>query len=1008
MFMLPPLPAAAAAEMSADVDTSATSATSTSALDHSGCSSASDDSSVACSRNAYNINLATIDVTGKRFLSLPADVRHDILTDLKAMRKESSWDRLHELPVQRDQFSDFQMRRLLKRRQVQQSLEQAEQEMGGSSLSLGEIERLLCEDGVVDAESLGAMAKQRVMSDENRRILHVRNLREALKEEKRGAKMQLVEEETPVEVSGEASPPKKVKLEVLAIKDAEDEVNDDDEELQRAIQMSLEEHTEEKPSVKESAEELGSEFDIELQQAIKMSMSTDRDAVQEISSSDSADDVSSNADSDFVEVPDATDDDSYTSSMRPSQLSFETNIAPSPDASMDFRHADLQLQVVIDPTTAGAVDDLFADVFVAKEEKSKPIDVQEMQQVLGPETTSVSAGDDLFADELVAEEEQSKPTQLQDVLTPSAADLDAILNRVNAELESIKMRTYIKPLPDSDASKKADGIIDLADDDSDEPTPTKLKQSDIAAYITVTPTKKKTPPSTDATVDTTPPPKVPTPFFHKKTPASSGKKSTASSSTSPRTSSAKKSLFPPPAGAEPAVAESAPVDPAALLDSLAGALREATTADELAAMAASARQTTNELLHERNKQDRLGLSITDRMSDDCQRLLRMFGIPFVVAPMEAEAQCAYLNAARLTDGTITDDSDIWLFGGRTVYRHFFDQDKHVQEFRADEVHRMFQVERGTLIQMAMLVGSDYTTGVPGIGTVTALEILSAFTTRDAGDKSAPPPSVDGNGDSVSETSLLESLQRFRDWLRDRNRPANRPLRNKLRNVALGDDFPRADVVQSYLRPDVRADLLAFSWRLPDAESLREFAKTTFGWTFARTDDTLLPVLRRLQEKRSQQSIRNYFATEERIDRREVVVSKRVRKAIEQMARPEPNGASEGAAAEVAEETDVKKPKRTRKIKATTGEMDVDTKPKATARKRNPRASNATQASASTSSGASPTKPKLPASRVPRAATTSIPQREKELAEQKKRREKAAEIFRQSQSANGADSKKKSK
>jgi DNA excision repair protein ERCC-5 len=48
--------------------------------------------------------------------------------------------------------------------------------------------------------------------------------------------------------------------------------------------------------------------------------------------------------------------------------------------------------------------------------------------------------------------------------------------------------------------------------------------------------------------------------------------------------------------------------------------------------------------------------------------------------MEAEAQCAQLDAADLTQGTITDDSDVWLFGGKRVYKNFFYQDKHVEFF----------------------------------------------------------------------------------------------------------------------------------------------------------------------------------------------------------------------------------------------------------------------------------------------------------------------------------------
>lgn len=256
-------------------------------------------------------------------------------------------------------------------------------------------------------------------------------------------------------------------------------------------------------------------------------------------------------------------------------------------------------------------------------------------------------------------------------------------------------------------------------------------------------------------------------------------------------------------------------------------------------------------------------------------------------------------------------------------------------------------------------------GVPGIGTVTALEILSAFRSNAASAAS-------------SETDLLAAMCRFRDWLADRNVRTNRPLRNKLKNIVLSTDFPYAPIVQSYLQPDVRNDLESFSWRTPDAESLREFAKQTFGWTFARTDETLQPVLRRLQEKRSQQSIRNYFLTDGRVDRREVAVSKRVRKAIDQMARP----VDEEETVDPEEPAKSEKPKRTRKTKR-------DAATAATASKAVP--------STSSASMMSPSKPKV--AKVPNLRPIAIRQRETELKEQKKRMEKAAEIFKQSQSSN---------
>ena len=55
--------------------------------------------------------------------------------------------------------------------------------------------------------------------------------------------------------------------------------------------------------------------------------------------------------------------------------------------------------------------------------------------------------------------------------------------------------------------------------------------------------------------------------------------------------------------------------------------------------------------------------------------------------MEAEAQCAVLDVLELTQGSITDDSDIFLFGGRRVYKNIFNQNKHVEMFESDAVQR---------------------------------------------------------------------------------------------------------------------------------------------------------------------------------------------------------------------------------------------------------------------------------------------------------------------------------
>lgn len=48
--------------------------------------------------------------------------------------------------------------------------------------------------------------------------------------------------------------------------------------------------------------------------------------------------------------------------------------------------------------------------------------------------------------------------------------------------------------------------------------------------------------------------------------------------------------------------------------------------------------------------------------------------------MEAEAQCAFMELANLVDGVVTDDSDVFLFGARSVYKNIFDDRKYVETY----------------------------------------------------------------------------------------------------------------------------------------------------------------------------------------------------------------------------------------------------------------------------------------------------------------------------------------
>lgn len=182
-----------------------------------------------------------------------------------------------------------------------------------------------------------------------------------------------------------------------------------------------------------------------------------------------------------------------------------------------------------------------------------------------------------------------------------------------------------------------------------------------------------------------------------------------------------------------------------------------------------------------------------------------------------------------------------------------------------------------MVLLALLVGSDYTTGVQGVGPVTALEILAAF-----------PFNKNQEEIQLSHNQLLSGLAEFRKWYYGKatKGPSRNSLRKKLKNLVLSENFPSLQVVQAYLDPQVETSKEAFSWAKPDVVSLIDFAKQKFGWTRTKSEEILMPVLKRLEERFAQTSILNYFKTKRKIDsdEHEKCMSKRVKKALDKIGK----------------------------------------------------------------------------------------------------------------------------
>jgi flap endonuclease-1 len=127
--------------------------------------------------------------------------------------------------------------------------------------------------------------------------------------------------------------------------------------------------------------------------------------------------------------------------------------------------------------------------------------------------------------------------------------------------------------------------------------------------------------------------------------------------------------------------------------------------------------------------------LTTPLVDDAKRLLVLLGIPFVQAPSEAEAQTAFMAKKGDVWAASGKDYDSLLFDAPrllrylTVYgREFYPSKGTSRRLRPElmELERIltyYSITRQQLIDVAILVGTDFNQGIKGIGPKTALKLI---------------------------------------------------------------------------------------------------------------------------------------------------------------------------------------------------------------------------------------------------------------------------------------------
>ncbi|RZF39497.1 hypothetical protein LSTR_LSTR001018 [Laodelphax striatellus] len=925
-------------------------------------------------------DLHTIDVKSAEFKALPADIRHDILTDLKETRKQNSWGRIHELPEDMGGFSSYQMNRLLKRRSVQVSLEEAEKEMGGHTLSLGDIEMLLTEQGVDTASSV---AGRRIASDNVTRYVYANEL---LKEGKQPNSKSSGPKSSDVSKKNDEWEDED---EIMIIDDeiictgaikVKTEKEDESESLKNPLSETMQKiKVEEESDSSESAifedivkeeMELRKQFatddmGISQEQILLLikeqkdsSKAKDLERFSEPSTSKEHEDTRFVEmrlnDSDHQAAESDHDDDTIAKDSQSKNPDYEVVDSDQIDKSgnnvekgkfdvsriqsSDKRDCRMENKEVLQrkdefssmtgdwerDSNSGIIKDVATPRISLKGSARDQENVQDVDNSSSVESLLINKGD---LPVVVSEDNKDKSESIetsQQAKEKSKFDAESHEITVNSQKKAVDCNSDPHQSNKSNNTKTDDNSLDLitvstgkkeddskVDRDSLEITVNTQKSAgdegeDIFADIFSSDLKESgeniakllekegkrdvvedvelmssgTSCSDDVInevisgddtslddseeVDKT---------NHKnseeesRTDDENGKPHSSQYFKSSESNLKESSEISPETAAanREENSENVPNNEEGGQTEVDEPKKRILSTKELRGLQSILEKQEVELIQVQGREERLASTVTEQMRLEAEELLQLFGLPWIKAPMEAEAQCAFLDLVGLTQGTITDDSDIWLFGAHRVYKNFFNQKKYVLQFRSDDIKSFFKLSRGDLIELALLVGSDYTVGINGIGPVTALEIISTFR----------PPNSSGE-------SILNTLQAFKDWLQHPSNSQTSQLARKLKDVELDEGFPSKDVVDAYLKPCVDESEEAFSWGSPDVDGLKSYAQRKFGWSPNKVDELLLPVIKSLTQKTSQTRIETFFNMRPAIPQHNDRVSRRVQRAVERM------------------------------------------------------------------------------------------------------------------------------
>lgn len=112
--------------------------------------------------------------------------------------------------------------------------------------------------------------------------------------------------------------------------------------------------------------------------------------------------------------------------------------------------------------------------------------------------------------------------------------------------------------------------------------------------------------------------------------------------------------------------------------------------------------------------------------EECQKLLKVMRIPFLTAPSEAEAHCAWLCKNNYVDAVATEDMDTLSFGSPILLRNFNVSSAKkipIDEYNLKNILKGLNLNMSQFRDLCILLGCDYSCTLKGIGVKRAFDLI---------------------------------------------------------------------------------------------------------------------------------------------------------------------------------------------------------------------------------------------------------------------------------------------